>query len=424
MDRGWQSQKGQSLILYGIVAVVLVAFVALAVDIGRAYAAANNLSEIVADAAQAGAQQLVTTPGTSLDCTSPQIDSAFQAAANTLAGNGYTLDKTAYTVNSSSCTGSTAAGDLSVSGTVNITAGKIPVTITDGTLTFTMTNLPTSVNYTFARVLGFAGVDLTRSAEAQVQTDTCVGICTDTTPPSSTTPPSCPTCSVVPIGLPYSMMNGMKSDTTVDLLPRDPGQSGTPGDFYRLNLAAEPNPLDTTDNAQGVSVDSWENSNCGSLMSGGMNFSCTSDKMAMHTSPNGTPEGTASYDYNLYFGYPGAVSVTDSLNALPGYGGANTRKMMQDRLDTAKDCASCGASAEDILCPVVHYTGGTGSNATYEVVGFAELKIDSTSGNTVDTTYLGGMMTSPSCSTYTPGKYSGVGGGYPGAQRVVVSKVW
>ena len=70
MDRGWQSQQGQSLILYGIVAVVLVAFVALAVDIGRAYAAANNLSEIVGDAAQAGAQQLVTTPGTSIDCTS------------------------------------------------------------------------------------------------------------------------------------------------------------------------------------------------------------------------------------------------------------------------------------------------------------------------------------------------------------------
>ncbi len=422
MDRGWQSQQGQSLILYGIVAVVLVAFVALAVDIGRAYAAANNLSEIVGDAAQAGAQQLVTTPGTSIDCTSSQIDGAFQAAANTLAGNGYTLDKTAYTVNSS-CTGSTAKGDLSVSGTVNTTVGDIPVTITDGTLTFTMTNLPTSVNYTFARVLGFAGIALERSAEAQVQTDTCVGICTDTTPPSSTTPPSCPTCSVVPIGLPYSMMNGMKSDTTVDLLPLTPGGSWTAGsgNFYRLNLALEPNPLDTTDNAQGVSVDSWENSNCGSLMSGGMNFSCTSDQMAMHTSPKGTPEGTASYDYNLYFGYPGAVSVGDSLGALHGYGGANTRKMMQDRLDTAKDCATCGASAKDILCPVVQYNAGS---ATYEVVGFAELEIVSTSGNTVDTTYLGGMMTSPSCSTYTPGKYSGVGGGYPGAQRVVVSKVW
>ena len=414
MDRGWQSQKGQSLILYGIVAVVLVAFVALAVDIGRAYAAANNLSEIVADAAQAGAQQLVTTPGTSLDCTSPQIDSAFQAAANTLAGNGYTLLKTKtvsnYTV--TSCTGSTAKGDLSVSGTVNTTAGKIPVNITDGTLTFTMTNLPTSVNYTFARVLGFAGVDLTRSAEAQVQTDISVG---PPNPPANPNPatPTCPTCGVVPIGLPYSMMNGMKSGTTVALLPRDPGQSGTPGDFYRLNLAAEPNSLDT-------SLDSWENSNSGGLMSGGMNFSCTGDQMEMSSQG-----GTASYDYNLYFGYPGAVSVTDSLSALPGYGGANTRKMMQDRLNTAKDCATCGASAKDILCPVVHYTGGTGSNAAYEVVGFAELQIVSTSGNTVDTTYLGGMMTSPSCSTYKPGTYSGIsGGGYPGAQRVVVTKVW
>ncbi len=292
-------QGGQSLILYAILGVVIFAFVAFAVDVGRLYAAGNQLSETAGVASLAGSQKLNLAPGTDPTCaglTSPGSgeDAAWQAALNTLKDNGYQPPAKEFTAPKPCSVATNLPANVTSAIAVGpFTLNKNPATQTtiylylqDGTITQNFqVDLSAPFSYTFARVVGLTGTVLTRNADngsyVGLGPDVCqLGQCNNNPPPpKKSQPPTCSTCAVTPVGIDYQMMQGMQGmqgmmeamgqgqQVTMTLAPAAAGSyqgslswsgassnpnvspSSGSGNWYRLNLATESNPTDANVNA-------------------------------------------------------------------------------------------------------------------------------------------------------------------------------
>ncbi len=300
-------QGGQSLILYALLGVVIFAFVAFAVDVGRLYAAGNQLSETAGVASLAGSQKLNLAPGQDPTCaglTTPGSgeDAAWQAALSTLKDNGYQPKASEFTAPApcsvlttlpANVTSAIAVGPFTLNGKP-ATQTTIYLYLQDGKITQNLqVDLSVPFSYTFARVVGLTGTVLTRNADYGSLVGTTL-VCPlqncnkSPTPPKKSKPPTCSTCAVTPVGIDYNMMQGMMKamgqgqQVTMTLAPAAAGSyqgslswsgassnpnvspSSGSGDWYRLSLATESNPTDANVNAwEGYSGGSYTGNDAG-----------------------------------------------------------------------------------------------------------------------------------------------------------------
>ena len=347
---GRRGERGQSLVLYALLILVLFAFVAFAVDIGRAYALGNNLTETSDAAALAGARYLNQNPPT---CN--EITNAVNTAVATLKDNGYPSEPTwSYT-----CTAPPSGTNWSLT---------VPVALTNGqtaTLYFhdpsgnnyLQVTLPAVMNYTFARVLGFTSLTVTRSGTAVNQGASSPSIIV--TPPTS----GCPNQGVAPQGL----------DITIYSDIYDTWQSNPQQPVY---FALEPTPSGQTPQLMW-----WTNVN-GMMGPDATTGSGTWYRLDL----NG--EGTKGWDTNLENGYSGTVSIGQLIYAQPGYGGHNGAKACQTRLNDAQPSDACAQSnSEYITLPIVKYDSGNGKGTEYKVKGFCYAKIICAGTQSINSNY-------------------------------------
>jgi Flp pilus assembly protein TadG len=387
-NQGRRGERGQSLVLYALLILVLFAFVAFAVDIGRAYALGNNLTETSDAAALAGARYLNQNPPT---CN--EITNAVNTAVATLKDNGYPSEPTwSYT-----CTAPPSGTNWSLT---------VPVALTNGqtaTLYFhdpsgnnyLQVTLPAVMNYTFARVLGFTSLTVTRSGTAVNQG---TGSPPQQVQGSSPTTNSCPSQGAAPQGLGINTYNKL-----YNMWKNNPQQP--------VYFALEPSAGGNNPNSAQVTWGSGTGSgNWYRLDLSG--------------------DGTNGYNTNLTDGYSGTVKDGDTRQALPGNGGGNAGSDCKQRLSDSQSGSACGNSNSQYLTlPIVEYNGMmmNGSNATYTVDGFCYAKIvggNYGSGNNYGTNPLGcSNCTVLQFEGYFPatdGAVSGSGGTGPTRRHVTL----
>ncbi|MDA8064024.1 MAG: pilus assembly protein [Thermaerobacter sp.] len=336
-NQGRRGERGQSLVLYALLILVLFAFVAFAVDIGRAYALGNNLTETSDAAALAGAQYLNNTP------TCNEITEAVNTAVNTLTDNGYPSRGNSWT--SQSCTGTVT---LPLTVTVPLTSGQTATLYFHDPSgnNYLQVTLPAVLNYTFARVLGFTSLTVTRSGTAVNE---------GASPPGSIvgtpTTSGCPNQGVAPQGLDITTYDAIYAAWQSN--PQQP-----------VYFALEPTPSEQTPQLM------WGTNVNGMMGSGATTGSGTWYRLDL----NG--EGTKGWDTNLENGYSGTVSTGQPIYAQTGYGGHNGAKACQARLNDAQPSDACAQSNSQYLTlPIVEMNSGSGAGTNYTVRGFCYAKI-------------------------------------------------